>query len=78
MPVPTRRVCSGAHGHQLETCLLKWEMKRLAVAFRPLYIEQTIGRGIGEHIEICVVCGKEMKLEAEQEVRFEEENALAA
>lgn len=29
-------------------------------------------------MEARVVCGKEVKLEAEQEVRFEEENALAA
>lgn len=78
MPVLARRVCRGVHGHQLETCLLKWEMKRLAVAFRLLCIEQTIGSGIGEHMEARVVCGKEVKLEAEQKVRFEEENALAA
>lgn len=55
--------------HQLETCLLKWEMKRLAVTFRPLCIGQTIGSSIGEHMETRVVCGKEVKLEVEQEVQ---------
>lgn len=39
------------------------------MAFRPLCIGQTIGSGIGEHMGARVVCGKEVKLEAEQEVR---------
>lgn len=39
------------------------------MAFRPLCTGQTIGSSIGERMETRAVCGKEVKLEVEQEVQ---------